>query len=102
MPHIQAAFETHGDEGLIVLGIDQMESPPKVATFVNDFGLTFPIPLDDDGTVSAAYQARALPTSFFVDRDGVIRDAFIGPMTSGLLESKLETILSSANSGGEE
>jgi thiol-disulfide isomerase/thioredoxin len=101
MPHIQAAFEAHADEGLIVLGVDQLESPPPVATFANDYGLTFPIPLDEDGKVSATYQARALPTSFFVDRDGVIRDTFIGPMTSGLIESKLETILTNRTSGGE-
>lgn len=101
MPHIQAAFEAHADDGLIVLGVDQLESPPPVATFAKDFGLTFAIPLDEDGKVSATYQARALPTSFFVDRDGVIRDTFIGPMTSGLIESKLETILSNGTSGGE-
>ena len=101
MPHIQAAFEAHTDDGLIVLGVDQLESPPLVARFVNDFGLTFPIPLDSDGKVSTAYQARALPTSFFVDRDGVIRGSFIGPMTSGLIKSKLETILSGAMPGSE-
>jgi peroxiredoxin len=100
MPHIQAAYEAHAEEGLIVLGVDQLESPPVVARFVEEFGLTFPIPMDDDGKVSAAYQARALPTSFFVDTDGVIRDTFTGPMSSGLIESKLEMILSRETSRG--
>ena len=102
MPHIQAAFETHSDDGLIVLGVNQMESLPSVASFVQEFGLTFPIPLDDDGTASQAYQVRGLPKSFFVDADGVIRDSFTGPMSAGLIESKLQTILSGVTTGGKE
>jgi thiol-disulfide isomerase/thioredoxin len=92
-PHLQAAFEAHADQGLIVLGVNQMESPPDAARFAAEFGLTFPIPLDRDGDVSGVYGARALPMSFFVDADGVIRDVFIGPMSSGLIESKLQAIL---------
>jgi peroxiredoxin len=102
MPHIQAAFEDHADDGLVVLGVDQLESPPSVAQFVEQFQLTFPIPLDADGEVSAAYQARALPTTFFVDADGIIRDTFTGPMSSGLIQSKLETILASRPSGSDD
>lgn len=93
MPHIQAAFTAHSDDGLAVLGVNQSESSASVARFVQEFGLTFPIPLDSDGKVSAIYQARAIPVSFFVDAQGVIRDTFTGPMTTGLLESKLELIL---------
>lgn len=101
MPHIQAAFKAHAGEGLVVLAVDHMESPPTVARFVQEFGLTFPILMDSDGQVSAAYRAHSLPTSFFVDRDGIIRDTFIGPMTTGLIESKLEMILSGTTSGSE-
>ena len=100
MPHIQTAYETHAGEGLVVLGVNQLESPPTVARFVAEYGVTFPIPLDSDGKASALYQAHALPTSFFIDAEGLIRDMYIGPMSSGLLESKLELIL--LKSGSEE
>jgi peroxiredoxin len=96
MPHLQEAYETHTGDGLIVLGVDQLESPPAVARFVDELGLTFPIPLDINGEVSAVYQARALPTSFFIDANGVIRNTFTGPMSVGHIESMLETILSSS------
>jgi len=93
MPHIQAAYENHARNGLVVLGVDQMESPGSVSRFAEEFGLTFPIPMDSDGEVSAVYQARGLPTSFFVDPDGVIQATFTGPMSSGFIESKLEEIV---------
>jgi cytochrome c biogenesis protein CcmG/thiol:disulfide interchange protein DsbE len=101
MPHLQAAFEDHAADRLVVLGVNQMESAPPVAGLVEELDLTFPVLMDRDGDVSAAYQVRGLPTSFFVDADGIIRDLFIGPMSSGLIESKLETILSGAAAGGE-
>ncbi len=93
MPHVQAAHENHSRHGLIVLGVNQRESPPAVARFVEEFNLTFAIPLDSDGAVSRSYQARALPTSFFVDGDGVIRGTFTGPMSAGHIESLLDGIL---------
>lgn len=101
MPHIQAAHKAHSGSGLIVLGVDQMEAPPVVARFVDEFQLTFPIPLDSEGEVSRAYQARGLPTSFFVDANGIIRDTFIGPMSAGHIESLLEGILSRNTSQSE-
>ena len=93
MPHIQAAYEHHSQEGLVVLGVNQMESPNSVSRFVEEYSLTFPMPMDRDGKVSAVYQARGLPTSFFVDAEGVIRATFTGPMSSGFIESKLEEII---------
>jgi peroxiredoxin len=99
MPHIQASHAAHVDEGLVVLGVNQSEPPPTVARFVDEFDLTFPIPLDSDGKVSKVYQTRALPTTFFIDASGTIRDTFTGPMSSGLIESKLEMILSGKTSG---
>jgi peroxiredoxin len=101
MPHIQAAYEDHADDGLVVLGVDQSEPVTTVARFADEFGLTFPIPLDTDGKVSAAYQARGLPTSFFIDVDGVIRDTFTGPMSAGHIESMLEGILPDRPAGSE-
>jgi peroxiredoxin len=99
MPHLQEAFETYADQGLLVLGVNQIESPPGVAAFVDDAGLTFPILMDSDGDVSQVWRVRGLPTSFFIDRQGIIRDVFIGPMTVGLIKSKLELILPGEDGG---
>ena len=93
MPHFQAAYEAHADEGLVVLAVNQMEAPGTAASFAKEFGLTFPVLLDSRGDVSEIYKVRGFPTSFFVDVDGVIRYLFTGPMTGGLIESKLEKIL---------
>ena len=51
-------------------------------------------PLDRDGAVSKRYLLRALPSTFFVDRKGVIRSVvFGGPMTEALVQTKIEALL---------
>jgi DsbE subfamily thiol:disulfide oxidoreductase len=93
MPHIQAAYKEYGAAGLIVVAIDEQESADEVRRFANEFGLTFPLALDTSGQVGQKYLARALPTSFFVDRGGIIRHKFTGPMTEPILEERLNAIM---------
>ena len=93
LPAIQAAYDQYADQGLVVLGVDMAEPPDVVAAFVQQFGLRFPIPLDRDGEVATRYKVRAIPTSFFVDRQGIVRSVFIGPMNGPLIEDRLSQIL---------
>jgi peroxiredoxin len=55
--------------------------------------LTFPALLDRDGQVSRAYQAVGLPSSFFVDRRGVIRAVYRGPMPRSTIAGTVEQLL---------
>lgn len=96
LPAIQATYERYADQGFVVLAVDMAESPQTVATFAQQFGLSFPIPLDQDGQVAARYRVRAIPTSFFVDREQVVRSVFTGPMNGPLIEDRLSQILGEA------
>jgi peroxiredoxin len=63
-----------------------------VQAFAEKLGLTFAIPLDQDAEVSRLYRVRSLPTTFFIDRSGVIRQTQIGPVTEATLKQLLKTI----------
>jgi len=96
MPAIQNAYEDYHDRGFEVLAINTTYQDQEEAAqaFVNEFGLTFPVLLDRTGSVANRYLLRALPTTFFVDRDGVIQDVVIGgPMSEALIRSKIEAAL---------
>lgn len=88
LPHFQAAHEAHGDE-VAILAVDERESPQQVAGFARQLGLTFPIPLDTDGRIGVEYRVRALPTTYFIDADGVIRRVVRGTTTRAVLDSTL-------------
>jgi peroxiredoxin len=96
MPAIQRVYEKSRDRGLQVLAVNTtfQDSEREVAAFIQQLGLTFPVPLDRGGTVSAQYQLRALPSTFFVDRQGIIRKVVIGgPMSEATIQTAVEEIL---------
>jgi len=84
MPFIQETFtdKKWADEGLVVLAIAIGESPSRVSEFVKKYGLTFPVLLDTERNVSLEYYVRAIPTTFLIDRDGIIREIKIGAFSS--------------------
>jgi cytochrome c biogenesis protein CcmG, thiol:disulfide interchange protein DsbE len=93
MPTIQAAYEQYHDQGFTVLAVNLQEDPSVVATFMREHLLTFPALLDADGQVSRGYEAVSLPSSFFVDRRGVIRAVYHGPMPRSIIAGTVEQLL---------
>jgi cytochrome c biogenesis protein CcmG/thiol:disulfide interchange protein DsbE len=66
-------------------------------TFARGLGLTFPILLDVAGLTGDRYQLRALPSTFFIDRRGVIRAvAFGGPQSAATIASQVDGLLREA------
>jgi peroxiredoxin len=92
MPELEQAYQDNQGGGLVVLGVDQGEQQPVVADFVQRFGLTFPVVLDQDLLASRAYKVNSLPTTFFIDRNGVIQERVTGQMNTALLAEKLRSI----------
>ena len=96
MPAIEAVYQANKDQGLEVLAVNTtyQDSASAAAQFASEYNLTFPILLDLDGAVSKRYQLRALPTTFFIDKQGVISAVVPGgPMSESLIESKIADLL---------
>lgn len=93
MPAIQAAYDQYHEQGFTVAAVNLQEDPSAVATFMREHQLTFPALLDPDGNVSQAYQALSLPSSFFVDRRGVIRAVYHGPMPRSIIAGMVEQLV---------
>ena len=75
------------------MGINLQETEVTVRGFVNQLGITFPIVYDLTGEVYDAYLVRPMPTSYFLDRDGIVRFLFIGPMTEQEIEQRVRLLL---------
>lgn len=95
MPAIQRVYERYQDQGFTVLAVNMtsQDSEAAAAAFVAEHALTFPVLLDVQGEVARLYENRALPSSFFVDRNGVIREVVVGgPMAEALLQTRVEQL----------
>lgn len=96
MPALDKVYRQYRDAGFVVLGLNTayQDSESDAASFVQTLGLSFPILLDRDGVVSKRYQLQALPTSYFVGRDGIIRDVILGgPMSEAIIATKIQGLL---------
>lgn len=99
MPAIENVYRAFKDKGLVVLAVNTtyQDGEREAAAFAQEYGLSFPIPLDRTGAVSRRYQLNALPSTYFVDRQGVIRSVIIGgPMNQAAIQSKVEELLTEA------
>lgn len=96
MPAIEKVYNEYKDQGFVVLAVNMtyQDTFANLAPFITEYGLTFPILLDETGSVGNDYQLRSLPSSFFIDRDGIISEVVIGgPMAEALLRTRVEEIL---------
>ncbi len=83
----------------MILGVNltNQDSIRDVESFVQEFGLTYPILLDREGSVGYLYQVNGLPTTFFLNREGVIRTVLVGgPMSETFIRSKIEALIKEA------
>ena len=91
MPEFQATYEAYQEEGLVILALNQDE-PLAIARryFYDEMGLTF-TPLQDNRHVVAAQSGAffTMPTTYFVNGDGVITAVHRGPLTQNQLENYL-------------
>jgi cytochrome c biogenesis protein CcmG, thiol:disulfide interchange protein DsbE len=96
MPAMQSVYETYHAQGFEILAVNatNQDTLASIGPFVEEYRLTFPILLDATGDVTRAYRVMSLPTSFFVGRDGVIREVVVGgPMDEALLRTRIEDLL---------
>ena len=99
MPEIQRLHE-RGMPDLAIVAVnmtDTERSPEWVAAFLQYFRFTFPVLLDRDGSVTNRYGIFAIPTTFFISPDGVIRVKHAGPMT---LTAMLDGVAAARAPGG--
>ena len=99
MPAIQQVYQAYQGQGLVVLGanITYQDNEVEAAAFIKEYGLTFPIALDRDGSLSRAYQLQGMPSTFFIDAEGVIQSVIIGgPISEAVMRSKVQDLLKAA------
>jgi peroxiredoxin len=96
MPLIVKAYDANRAAGLTVIAVDLQENPDQVRAFARDFGMTFPIVIDRNGSVGDAWRiggpVQGIPSSYFIDSEGIVRARIHGPLTPDTLADGLHKI----------
>ncbi len=89
MPGVQSQYEKHQPHDWIVVGISIREPVWDVTAFRDELGLTFPLLLDQQGTVTSQYAVSGTPTMILIDETGEIIDRRLGYMSEAGIEAML-------------
>lgn len=92
MPYIEDQYKKFEEKGVHVLSVNIGESQLKVDSFRQQYGLTFPIVIDKTKDVRDLYNIQPLPTTFLIDKDGIIRKILKAEMTEAEIISYMESL----------
>lgn len=94
MPFLQEIYDEIPDSELVMLTINIGESSATVKKFLGDNNLSLPVLLDTNAAVAQRYSMPGIPTTFFVDRDGILQVKVIGAFPNkAAIESRLSEIM---------
>jgi thiol-disulfide isomerase/thioredoxin len=79
IPDLQKFYEQYGDR-ITLLGIDWGEDAEEVKRFLRRYGATYTNLLDKDGKFFVLYRLTGLPSSYWIDEEGIIRGLWLGAM----------------------
>ena len=92
-PDIEAAYQANKDKGLAVVGVFISESADDIAGYADRAGLSFPITVDQQEAIAAAYRTMGVPTHFFIGPDGKVREVRIGALSKDDMARSIAAIL---------
>lgn len=101
MPDLVRAYAEYRDDGLEILAVNLQETNKQVLEFADEFGIEFPLVIDRDGELTDIWRLggpiNGIPTSYFLDEDGVVQDITYGPLTDEMLTERIGKLLDGAN-----
>src|ERR1700690_3614264 len=94
MPLLQEYYIHHKSEGFIVIAIEDGDPTAEVISFVNEYGLTFPVWLDPTyQATDNVFKTKNLPISYVIDRAGSVRLAWVGATNIANLDKYVTSLI---------
>ncbi len=97
MPHMQNYYETYAEEDNVEILAVNMSTQERrgmegIEEFIDSYGLTFPIPLDEEGEAIDDYRVMTIPTTYLLNTDGTLAQKIIGPMDEKTIRTLVEQL----------
>ncbi len=93
IPYLVRTYAQYGAQGqFALLGINQEDPKDDIARFGAEFNVTYSLLFDRGGATNAAYGVTAIPTSYFIDSNGIVRSVFVQPLTPKTMRQGLSSV----------
>jgi peroxiredoxin len=100
---MNSLYKDFKSNGLEIIGVNLDEDASAAKEFLSSTAAKFTILRDTSGSCPQEFGVKAMPTSYLIDRSGVVRHIHMGfkPSEAAELRSKIESLLKAGGSGGE-
>jgi len=93
MPVLEKIVHEYGPKGVVFLGIAVDDTEAKIKDFITRYGVTFPVGLDKTATIQKSFGIYGIPTTYFINKQGIINYSHSGSVTEELLQHELDKLL---------
>ena len=94
MPHFQSVWSKHKDDGLVILGVNALDTEEAARDFMQQVGVTYPIADDASGRITAQFEVTGFPATYFIDRSGALQGTWVGLINEAKLDELASELLS--------
>jgi len=106
LPHVEAWYQLYGTDGLVVVGVHTPEFAfehvvSNVQSAVQQFGVTYPVAVDNNYSTWNAYENEYWPADYLIDASGEVRYEAFGEGQYGETETAIRQLLADANPAAE-
>ena len=93
MPAIEKIVQEYQPKGVVFLGISTDDTEANAKDFVKKYGITFPVGVDKTTSIQKSYGLYGIPTTYFIDKQGIVNYFHSGAVTEELLHHELDKLL---------
>ncbi len=93
IPILNQMYREYRQKGVVFIGIAINDTQEQAKQFVEEYDLSFPAGIDETGKISGAFGLYGVPTTFFIDKEGIISYIHPGSVTEKLLKHELDKML---------
>ena len=95
MPILDALYKKHGAAGFTVVGVNKDVTEADARRFLQQVKVEFPLITDDADLIARAFDVKAMPSGYLIDRKGMVRVVHRGftAETGAALEKEIDSLL---------
>ena len=77
-PKLEALSDKYKDNGFEIVGISEDDDKDGIKSFASELGAEFPLIWDENKSIASKWQPKSMPSTFVVDRKGIVRFVHLG------------------------
>lgn len=94
-PELKAIAEDYAGKNVVLIGVDWLDTDNEAKAFLARYGLTYLNGPDLGEKIARSYRVQGAPENYVIDRNGIIADTVIGPITYEHLSEVLDRLIAS-------